>query len=191
MEINLRKAKALQEQILSEIKNITLSDKLTISEFSTNPESEIKTALDNFNDQYESIDTLYAVYYGIRAEVAKKNAEVGISDTLADIAYCEKMIGILQSVIPKTSTMLDINVIEARLNQIKSTPFEKRTYGFQDGVNTSILDSKTVEEYKAILNSLKRQKIKAQESLLNANVVNKIVLSDEIDVVILKKFDLI
>lgn len=190
MEINLRKAKALQEQILSEIKNITLSDKLTISEFSTNPESEIKSALEKFNDQYQSIDNLYAVYYNIRAGVAEKNSMAGISDTLANIAFCEKMIGILQSVIPKTSTMLDFNVIEARLNQIKSTSFEKRTYGFQDYVNTSILDEATIKEYETALKSLKRQKIKAQESLLNANVVNKITLS-EFDVNILKKFDLI
>lgn len=185
MEINLRKAKALQEQILSEIKNITLSDKLTISEFSTNPESEIKSALEKFNDQYKSIDNLYAVYYNIRAGVAEKNSMAGISDTLANIAFCEKMIGILQSVIPKTSTMLDINVIEARL-----TSFEKRTYGFQDYVNTSVLDEATIKEYETVLKSLKRQKIKAQESLLNANVMNKILLCD-LDVNILKKFDLI
>ena len=179
MKINLRKAKALQEQILAEIKNINLNNSVKLTEFDTDPSYTIKKAIDQFEANYETIRQLYEIYYNIRSQVAELNADTGISKILAEIAYVEKLIGVLQSNIPKTVDW-DIEVINAKLSQIKNTPFDKRLYGFQDSINISIFDDIMLQNYKINLNELKRKKIKLQDKLLHLNIVCEIVISEEV-----------
>ena len=189
MKVNLRKAKALQEQILAEIKNIEITQTVTINEFESYPEEALRNAAIEFETAYANTNMLYEIYYNIRAQVAEVNADTGVSKLLAELAYCEKMIGVLTAVIPKNDAT-DINIINAKLSQIRATTPDKRTYGYQDVVVSRVLDAKLKKEYNGKLSDLKRRKIKLQDQLLNLNVVSEIELS-EIDAGTLKYFELI
>jgi hypothetical protein len=176
MKLTLRKANAIQAAIVEFISGLELATDVAINEFE-NPTEKVEEAKNKFNTHLATRSKIVGVQYEIRRSVASANAEAGINDLLADVAMTEKEISLMQRFV-KVRPALDNEVIVGKLNKIKNRT-EDQFYGREDSVATSIFGESEIEEFKAKLSVLKKQKASLQDSLLELNVQTEIELSDE------------
>ncbi len=179
MNITLRKANAVQAQIVDALKQIEVKLNVEINEFQ-NPEAEIETANKTLleNDRRRSL--LLAAQYNIRGLVGVANAQSGIDGLLTRAAFTDKRIGQLESLV-KADTVTDMAVIAGKLEKIKNGKEDSRArmYGYSDTVTTSVLNKGNIEQFKTELSNLKKQKQKLNDEVLELNIKTEIPLSDE------------
>lgn len=175
MNINLRKANALQNSINDAMSSIEMDSQVEINEFE-NPVDLIQTANDNFFGNDARRQKLLQAFYNIRALVATANANCGISTNLAKAAFIEKRISQLRS-IASQKPMTSMEVIKGRLDRIKNRD-DKEYYG-RDTISTSILGKDQIAQAKAEVKNLTKQKQKVQDEVLDLNFKTEIPLSEE------------
>jgi hypothetical protein len=148
MNITLRKANAVQAQIVDALKQIEVKLNVEINEFQ-NPEWEIDTANKTLleNDRRRSL--LLAAQYNIRGLVGVANAQSGIDSLLTRAAFTDKRISQLELLV-KADTVTDMAVIAGKLEKIKNSKEDSRTrmFGYGDTVTTSILNKSNIEQFK-------------------------------------------
>lgn len=176
MKVTLRKANALQAAIVEAIAGLELATDVAINEFEK-PTAKIDEAQNKFSTHMATRSKLLGVQYEIRRAVAHANAEAGINDLLADVAMVEKDIA-LYTRLAKVRPALENDVIVGKLGKIKGRG-EDQYFGREDIVQTSIFNEAAIEEFKAKLAALKKQKASLQDSLLELNVQTEIEVSDE------------
>ena len=118
MNINLRKANAIQNSIQENIRSIQIETTLEVNEFQ-DPLKVIQQANESLFANDARRQKLLQAFYNIRALVATANAASGISTNLAKAAFVEKRI--LQLIdITKSKVITDLDVIAEKLEKIKS-----------------------------------------------------------------------
>ena len=178
MQVNLRKANALQESILETIRSIGLDTTITLTEFD-DVDAKLDEAQAKLVKNLARIDNLYGAYYDIRTAVGEQNSK-GISAKLAMIAQHEKVIGVLTGQ-ANTQPRTDVNVIKGKLAKIANSGTDGTSmYGRRDEVTTTILDENMIAEIKTNISSLKNTKRKLQDSLLEDNISMKITLPQNV-----------
>lgn len=178
MQVNLRKANALQESIMEAIRGIELENTITLTEFD-DVDSKLAEAQAKLVTNMGRIDRLYQAYYDIRTVVGEQNSR-GISAKLAVIAQHEKIIGVLTGQ-ANVQPRLDANVIKGKLAKIaKGTTDGATVYGRREEVTTSILDAATIQAIKSDIVDLKKTKRKLQDSLLEDNINTKVTLPQNV-----------
>ena len=188
MKVTLRKAKALQQNILDTIKSNQIVTTVTIDEFE-NASSKIAEVYGEFIRELSRQKGLYKALYEIRNLVGKAN-EIEINAKLTEVSYIEKMIQ-LHSSLSGAGTQTSIGVIEGKLEKIKSAPLESRSlYSRNENVSTSVLSKEVIEDLKSSVNSYKKSKQKLQDEILELNISTTIELSEEV-VGILKFSDIL
>lgn len=175
MNINLRKANALQNSIQDTINTIEMDSQIEINEFE-NPVDIIQVANDTFFGNDARRQKLLQAFYNIRALVAAANASSGISTNLAKAAFIEKRIQQLRSIAGQRP-MTSMEVIKGRLERIKGRD-DKDAYS-RDTVSTSILGKDQIAQAKAEVKNLTKQKQKVQDETLDLNFKTEIPLSDD------------
>jgi len=177
MNINLRKANAIQNSIQDTINSIESSHSIEINEFQ-DPAKELQAA----NDLLIANDTrkqrLLQAFYNIRALVATANAGCGISTNLAKAAFIEKRIQQLGQ-LANCKPALDISIINGRLEKIKNRSSDSDYYGRNESVSTSVIGQNQIDQAKAEIKSLKKQKQKINDENLDLNVKTEIPLSED------------
>ena len=176
MQINLRKANALQEVIMDTIRGIRLETNITLTEFD-DVDTKLSQAQIKLMADLERIELLYRAYYDIRAAVGRVTGGTGgISDKLATIAQAEKQIAVQTGLANQTARM-DVNVIKGKLEKIsKGSEVREGLYARREEVTTSILDQSVLDILKASVANLKKVKRNLQDSLLEDNINTKITL---------------
>ena len=174
MNLNLRKANAIQLSISEALSSINISESVSITEFE-DPVKVIQQANDELFANDARKQKLLNVLYNIRALVATANASSGISTALAKCAYIDKRIASLSS-IANGRAMTDLEVIKGKLEKIKASDKE---YYRDDYVSTSVLGQDQIDQAKAEVKRLKKTKQSLNDEILELNVKTEIPLTDD------------
>jgi|TARA_B100002019_G_C21244337_1_gene587450 cell division protein FtsB len=176
MQINLRKANAVQSHIQEAISGIESTFSVELNEFQ-DPVSVIQNA----NNEVFENDTrkfkLLQAFYNIRALVATANASCGISTNLAKAAFADRRISMLTTIAGQKPVM-DMEVIKGRLDKIKNRK-DDDSYSYRDSISTSIIGKEQIAQAKAEIKKLKKEKQKINDENLDLNVKTEIPLSEE------------
>jgi hypothetical protein len=178
MNISLRKASALQNNINEVIKSINLVTDITINEFQA-AEAVIAEAQAKFQADLSRRDGLVSALYEIRKAVGIANNNVGVDMRLADIAHLEKQIQSYSALAGKEVRETQ-TVLNGKLDKIRNRKDEGRSglYGYSDTVATSILDAGNLKSFKDLVAEAKKAKQKLQDEVLELNVRSDITLSE-------------
>jgi hypothetical protein len=184
--INLRKANALQSEIRKAISSSGVSDTVSITEYTTDIAGGVEKAMDDFAIDVTRKVALNTALFNIRKSVAQANANMGISDILADVELIDATMAVYSNIATK-QVAKTLDEINARIEKMKTTPTnESRIYGDRyNTVETSVVEQSTIDAAKAKVKELKREKQTLQDKLLTLNVTTVINISD-VDVMVLK-----
>jgi hypothetical protein len=184
--INLRKANAVQSEIRKAISSSGVSDTVSITEYTTDIAGGVEKAMDDFAIDVTRKVALNTALFNIRKSVAQANANMGISDILADVELIDATMAVYSNIATK-QVAKTLDEINARIEKMKTTPTnEGRIYGDRyNTVETSVVEQSTIDAAKAKVKELKREKQTLQDKLLTLNVTTVINISD-VDVMVLK-----
>lgn len=180
MNITLRKANAVQNSINETIRKISIKLTVELNEF-----QDVEAAIGKANNELVTNDgrrqKLTMALYNIRALVGTANAASGIDTSLAKAAFIDKRIGQLEELANATE-MMSMDVIKGKLEKIKNDKGETRRslYGYSDTVNTSVLAQSQIDQAKAEILNLKKQKQKLNDEILELNIKTEIPLSEDV-----------
>lgn len=177
MKFTLRKASVLQNDIQEAIKGITLKGRVALNEF-----QDTKTALEAANTELKSqlttLSNLNKALSFVRTQVGAANLSVGVHAKLAELASIDRMISRYTELVVDTNKAEDVAVVEGRVGKLR-TRDEARYYGAEN-VETGIVSDMDMEYFKEQLRSLRKQKQKLNDEMLEANIRTEIVLTDEV-----------
>lgn len=179
MKITLRKANAVQLELQSQLKSINLSTIVALNEYD-DVDVQLETAATNFWLGYDIREKLAKTLYAIRIKVSDANSSFGISSRLGELAYIDKEISFRQNLVV-SGAQASRNLINGRLGKLKEASDERvGSYRVSSqGVSTSIFTEAKIEDFKSEISSLKKQKQKLQDQLLELNIRTEISLSSE------------
>lgn len=180
MNISLRKANAIQNSINDTIKSIRMETSIEINEFQ-NVENELQLANDKLMANDSRKQRLTMSLYNIRALVGAANTQCGIDTALAKAAFIDKRVSQLEE-ISTLKPLTSLDVIKGKLEKIKSLKDEARSriYGYGDTVSTTVVSQGQIDQAKAEILNLKKQKQKLNDEILELNIKTEIPLSDDI-----------
>lgn len=179
MNITLRKANAIQNSINEAIRGIKVEKVVELNEF-----QDIAVELQKANTQMIVNDgrrqKLLLALYNIRGLVGTANVQSGIDLNLAKAAFIDKRITQLED-LAGSAPMTDLEVVKGKLEKIKNDKGESRSriYGYSDTVSTSIVTAEQIDQAKAEILNLKKQKQKLNDEVLEANIKSEIPLNEE------------
>lgn len=176
MNINLRKANAIQNAIQETIRSIKIETTLRINEF-----QDVETVLQAANDQLFANDrrrqALLLAYYNIRGLVGAANAQSGIDVALTKAAFLDKRIAQLND-FAALDPHTDISELKGRLSKIKTSENIRSFY--DDAVTTTVVSKDQIDQTKSEILNLKKQKQKINDEVLELNIKTEIPLSEDV-----------
>lgn len=181
MQINLRKANAIQSEIRRAINSFDVNSVVTVTEFTPNIDETINKAAANYEEAISKKIALNAALFSIRSAVGKANSESGINDILAQVQETEALISIKTGV-ALAQPRKEMSEINARIEKLKNTTGERSPlYGDRyQSVETSVLSQETIDSAKESLRMLKRMRQDLNDKLLELNVSTTIKLRDDV-----------
>jgi hypothetical protein len=180
MQINLRKASAIQAEIRKAISNVKVQQTVTVSEFTADVEAAMTKGELEFRQAIERKEALNKALFQIRAAVGRANVESGINDVLADIQLIDAQIS-LKSTVASADVRKDVSEINARIVKLKQAPNTDRLSLYGDRYNnieSGVVSESAINAAKAELKMLKRDRQGLNDKLLQLNVNTLIQLSD-------------
>jgi uncharacterized protein YdcH (DUF465 family) len=100
---------------------------------------------------------------------------------LATAAFLDKRVGQLDE-LSKLQSVTDLAVITGKLDKIRNSKDEGRSriYGYADTVTTTVVSTEQLDQIKAEIKNLKKQKQKLNDEILELNIKTEVPLSDEV-----------
>lgn len=179
MEINLRKANAIQHEIKNALRALDTPNRVDITEFEDGEEAIAKTKLKAL-DGRRNWDSLTRTLYDIRRKVGMVNTTSGIDTALSGVAEIDDRVAMLRNLVTPSAHRLDPEILKGRLEKMKVSPRETHHYAVPDEtVSTGIYTADEIEAYTVEIANLRRRKRELQDDLLAMNVQNTIGLDDE------------
>jgi len=180
MNISLRKANAVQNSINEAIKGIKIDTSIEINEFQ-NAQDEIQKANNLLITNDGRRQKLLLALYNIRGLVGTANANCGIDLSLAKAAFIDKRVTQLSELATLTPVS-ELAVVNGKLDKIRNRKEESRAslYGRDDTVSTSVVGRDQIDQAKAEIQNLKKQKQKLNDEVLELNIKTEIPLSDDV-----------
>lgn len=185
MQVNLRKANAIQAEIRKAISAVKLELNVAVTEYTVDIPAGLAAAELNFITAIQRKEALNKVLFNIRTQVGKANAASGISDVLAEVQRVDAVLTIVGTV-ANAAEAKPISEIQARIDKMKanvSTDRSSMLYGERyNNVETSVVSQQMIAQYKTKMKELKREKQALQDKLLTLNVGTTITLdAGEVD----------
>lgn len=179
MNITLRKANAIQNSINDAVKNIKFETTVELNEFQ-DPGVELTKANEELFAADSRRQKLTMALYNIRALVGTANAASGIDTALAKAAFIDKRISQLEQ-LSDLKPFTSLEVIKGKLEKIKNLKDEARSriYGYGDTVSTTVVSQEQINQAKAEILNLKKQKQKINDEVLELNIKTEIPLADD------------
>lgn len=178
MNITLRKANAIQNAIQDSIRSIKIETSININEFQ-DPEAELQKANDELFANDARRQKLLLAYYNIRGLVGAANAQSGIDVNLTKAAFIDKRIAQLTE-FANLEPYTDVEVIKGKLDKIKNSESKRSIYGYDDHVTTSVVAKEQIDQAKAEIQNLKKQKQKINDEVLELNIKTEVPLSEDV-----------
>jgi len=178
MEINLRKANAIQAEIRKAISAVKLDANVAVNEYTQNISEALIDATIAFQGALQRKVALTKALYNIRNSVANANATAGINVLLGNVEALDSEMAIHSSVTTQTVAK-PLDEVLARVEKLKTTPTqESRLYGDRyNKVETSVVTQSAIDVAKNQVKDLKRQRQALQDKLLSLNVNTLITIS--------------
>jgi len=194
MQINLRKASALQSDIQSAIRNISVDTRGSFDERETVAD-EVTEAISEWRTNLERKTDLINVLYGIREKVGVANAECGLNTKLTEHRRVSEQRDLLEDTIAGVKgRMLTIEQIGEKMKKIeeRNESLKESLYARNRDLEvfTDLMDKDDLNEYRRQIRSLKKLQRSINEQVLELNIRTTIVLS-EAEVQVLDNEDLI
>jgi uncharacterized protein YdcH (DUF465 family) len=185
MEINLRKANAVQAEIRRAINAVAMDDTVTVTEYTQNVSDVIDTARKNYAAAVDRKLALTNALFNIRNSVANANATAGINTILTQVERIDQLINVVNALAnQKASAPLEETL--ARLEKLKKAPTDPNRVLYGDrynNVEVSVATADSIAAAKAEVKELRRQRQALQDKLLTLNVTAAITIgSDELAV---------
>jgi uncharacterized protein YdcH (DUF465 family) len=180
MQINLRKANAVQSEIKKALSGVRLEASVTVTEFTEDVEGTINKGNADLNAALQQKRRLIGALFEIRSAVGRANAGAGIGDTLTAIEQIDQEMSVV-SALTGLKARTALTEINARIEKAKANTNERMSlYGDRlSAVETTVVDQATVDSAKAEVKQMKRAKQALQDKLLQLNVNTLIELSAE------------
>lgn len=186
MKINLRKAAVVQQQIQEEIKRIgSEKTSITVSLYDTEINAKIDAQFVKYHGTNQRVSRLMDANRFLRATVARKNAEVGIMDYLAEDAMLsgfETRLRGMSELTPRISEEAQKREIESRIATITS---ERNLYGRNEhNIEVNVVTDKFVEDAKTELEQVRRRRRKIKDEMVSINVRTEIDVPEQVALVL-------
>lgn len=172
MEINLRKANAVQAEIRKAISAVKLEATASVTEFTEDIAGTMGNASEAFKAAVDRKIALTTALYNIRNSVATANSTAGINILLGEIESLDQVMAIHSNVSVQTVAK-SLAEVTARVEKLKAAPQDARSsiYGERfNTVETSVVSQETIDFAKDKVKELKRQRQAMQDKLLSLNV---------------------
>lgn len=194
MQINLRKASALQSDIQSLIRSIRVETRASFEERDAVAE-EMTEAISEWRTNLERKTDLINVLFGIREKVGVANAECGLNTKLTEHRRVSEQRELLEDTIDgRRGRMLTIEQVVEKLTKMEERVENAKEALFGRSrdieVHTELLGKEDLDSYRKEIRSLKRLQRTVNEEVLELNIRTHIVLS-EAEVQVLRNEDLI
>jgi len=185
MKINLRKASVVQQTIQDEIKRLgTESYTLKVSLFETDIEARLNEQLVKVRENHAHAGRLMNANRFLRAIVARKNAEVGITDYLAE----EAMLSGAETRLKSFSEATVRQALDSLVAEIESrrTPGTDRSsiYGREYTVDVNVVPAEAVAEAKRELETIRRRRRKIKDEMVSINVRTEFEVPEQVALVL-------
>jgi hypothetical protein len=187
MEINLRKANAIQAEIRRAFSAVETKNTVTVTEFTQDVAAEVNGASIQYQLGLQRKEQLNTALYNIRRSVASANATAGINAILTDVQGIEALMSLYSNVATQTVAK-PLEELTARLDKMRTAPSSERSMLYGDrysNVEASVVTVEVVANAKAKVKELKRQRQALQDKLLTLNVNTLITITPE-DLVVLQ-----
>lgn len=185
MKINLRKASVVQQTIQDEIKRLgTESYTLKVSLFETDIQARLDEQLAKVRENHAHAGRLMSANRFLRAVVARKNAEVGITDYLAE----EAMLSSAEARLKSFSEATVRQALSSLVAEIESrrTPGSDRSsiYGREYTVDVNVVPVEAVAEAKKELETIRRRRRKIKDEMVSINVRTEFEVPEQVALVL-------
>jgi hypothetical protein len=178
MEINLRKANAIQAEIRKAISAVEAKDTISVSEFTANVAGEVSTAEVDYINAMTRKEALTVALYNIRKSVASANATAGVGQILGDIEKIDSIIKLLETTVSVRTRMVSVDEISKRLDKLRNAPADSaRLYGRTDEVTTGVVSDIIKSAAKQRIKGMRKARQELQDKLLSVNVNTLISVS--------------
>lgn len=180
MNINLRKANAIQNGIQEILKNIEIQLTVDINEFE-DPSNILQIANDRLFANDARRQRLLLALYNIRGLVGTANASCGVDIALTKAAFLDRRISQLQG-IASAVPMKGLDIIKGQVEKLKTAVDAARSslYGREQTVSTSVIVQAQIDQARTEILNLKKQKQKLNDEVLELNIKTEIPLSEDV-----------
>lgn len=188
MKINLRKAAAVQQIIADEIKRIgTENTTVTVSLFDDNFTAHLDEQSNRVVATAQRVARLMETARYFRGVLARKNAEHGISEYLAEdamLAQMELRVSEIAQLTPRPSADTLQKEFEARRasRDDKTAAFFVRGSEYEITINAVSVE--VIAAAKSELEKLRRRRRKLQDEMITINIRNEIEVPEQIATVL-------
>jgi hypothetical protein len=186
MKINLRKASVVQQTITDEIKRLgTESNTLKVSLFETDVPARLNEQFIKVRENHAHAGRLMSANRFLRAIVARKNAEVGISDYLAEEAMLASAESRLKSY-SEAEVRPSLDSLIAEIESRKATGANERVsiYGREYTVEVNVLPPEAIAEAKNELESIRKRRRKIKDEMVTINVRTEFEVPEQVALVL-------
>jgi len=187
MKINLRKASVVQQTILDEVKRIgTEKTSVTLSLFETNIVSKLDEQLAVVVATNQRVGRLLEANRFLRATVARKNAEVGIADYLAEESYlasAEARLKALSELTPRQ----EATSLQAEIDARKTSKEGERVniYGRTEyNVEVNVVPVEVIAKAKTELEGIRKRRRKIKDEMVALNVRTEFEVPEQVALVL-------
>lgn len=189
MNVTLRKADALQKLIQGAINSTSLVTTVEITRFNA-PAAAFTQTKKQFSDDLAKRQLLTTALYDVRQMVGQAGAAAGVSSLLAQMAYIDKAVALLQPLANIRDFYVDSHVLAAQQKDLIEDKTVERYNSRREAVSASILTKDEVESFKKTIESCRRERLELSDKLLEINVRTQIELTPE-TVEVLKTYGII
>ncbi len=183
MQINLRKAAVVQQIIQDEIKRLGQEDtKIRISLFDENVQTRLDEQAGKVIATAQRVGRLMEANRYFRATLARKNAEHGIADYLAEdamLAAMEQRVTALTEV----ESRPDLEVLKKEIAARQAQKDEKVSiYGAtrEYEVSVNVLPQNLIDSAKGELENVRRRRRKIKDEMVTINVKHEFEVPEQI-----------
>lgn len=187
MKINLRKAAVVQQTILDEIKRIgTEKTSVSVSLFEANIEGKLDEQLTKVVDTNRKVGRLLEANRFLRANVARKNAEVGIADYLAEESYLASAEARLKA-LSEVDARQQLTSLQQEIDARKSSKESERMsiYGRSEySVEVNVVPVEVIVKAKTELEGIRKRRRKIKDEMVALNVRTEIEVPEQVALVL-------
>lgn len=185
MKINLRKASVVQQTIIDELKRLgTESTSLKVSLFETNVQALLDEQMVKVRENHSHAGRLMNANRFLRAIVARKNAEVGISDYLAEEAMLASVESRLK-IYSEVGVRQNLEALGAEIESRKTSGGERASiYGREYTIDVNVVPAETVAEAKKELETIRRRRRKIKDEMVSINVRTEFEVPEQVALVL-------